>query len=354
MRQPVHTLCTAPRVRPAGTFSRDLRLSPERCREAPPEASGPLLYSPPPGPSGALSSPSLHRPLRRRRRSPRARVRRRSRTPWPASSRAAARGPATPPGTSGSSRCAPARSRPGRSSSRRPTRSAPWVAVASRASCRPAPPPCSGPGVTVELVGPEPTAGGPPPRRTPAGPLPAGADRRRRRRVQPAPHVRPVRDRRRQPARPRRRARRRRAARPGLQPALPLRPARPRQDAPAALDRQLRERPRRRADGPLHDGRGLHQRLRRRAARRRRSRPSRPPTATSTSCSSTTSSSSQSKAKTEEEFFHTFNALYGAGAQLVLTSDRLPRDMDALEDRLRERFESGLVTDVRPPDSARA
>jgi chromosomal replication initiator protein len=58
----------------------------------------------------------------------------------------------------------------------------------------------------------------------------------------------------------------------------------------------------------------------------------------------------QSKAKTEEEFFHTFNALHAAGAQLVLTSDRLPRDMAALEDRLRERFEAGLVCDVKPPD----
>ena len=58
----------------------------------------------------------------------------------------------------------------------------------------------------------------------------------------------------------------------------------------------------------------------------------------------------QSKARTEQEFFHTFNALHGAGAQLVLTSDRLPRDLDALEDRLRDRFEAGLVTDVRPPD----
>jgi chromosomal replication initiator protein len=58
----------------------------------------------------------------------------------------------------------------------------------------------------------------------------------------------------------------------------------------------------------------------------------------------------QSKAKTEEEFFHTFNALHAAGAQVVLTSDRLPRDMAALEDRLRERFEAGLVCDVRPPD----
>ena len=57
-----------------------------------------------------------------------------------------------------------------------------------------------------------------------------------------------------------------------------------------------------------------------------------------------------SKAKTEEEFFHTFNALYEAGSQLVLTSDRLPRDLEALEDRLRERFESGLVTAIAPPD----
>ena len=57
-----------------------------------------------------------------------------------------------------------------------------------------------------------------------------------------------------------------------------------------------------------------------------------------------------SKAKTVEEFFHTFNALHAGGAQIVLTSDRLPRDIDALEDRLRERFEAGLVTDIRPPD----
>jgi chromosomal replication initiator protein len=58
------------------------------------------------------------------------------------------------------------------------------------------------------------------------------------------------------------------------------------------------------------------------------------------------------KAKIEEEFFHTFNALYETGSQLVVTCDRMPRDMGALADRLRERFESGLVTDVRPPDFA--
>ncbi len=56
------------------------------------------------------------------------------------------------------------------------------------------------------------------------------------------------------------------------------------------------------------------------------------------------------KARTEEEFFHTFNTLHEAGAQLVLTSDRPPRDLQALEDRLRERFEAGLVTEIHPPD----
>jgi chromosomal replication initiator protein len=60
----------------------------------------------------------------------------------------------------------------------------------------------------------------------------------------------------------------------------------------------------------------------------------------------------ESKARTEEEFFHTFNALHDAGGQVVLTSDRLPRDLAALEERLRERFEAGLVADISPPDFA--
>ena len=54
--------------------------------------------------------------------------------------------------------------------------------------------------------------------------------------------------------------------------------------------------------------------------------------------------------RTEEEFFHTFNALYESGRQLVITSDRKPRDLDGLEARLQERFECGLVAELEPPD----
>ena len=59
-----------------------------------------------------------------------------------------------------------------------------------------------------------------------------------------------------------------------------------------------------------------------------------------------------SKARTEEEFFHTFNAVYETGRQLVVTCDRLPRQLVSIEERLRERFESGLVAVIQPPDFA--
>ena len=166
----------------------------------------------------------------------------------------------------------------------------------------------------------------------------------------PPGHVRRLRDRLLEPLRPRSSPVGGRGPGPPLQPSLHPWRGRPRKDPPAARDRQLRVRELPPAPGQVrHDG-SLFERVRlrdpdnstREFKRRYREE-----------CDVLLIDDVQfmaGKEQLQEEFFHTFNQLFSASKQIVITSDRPPKMIATLEDRLRSRFVSGLTTDIQPPE----
>ncbi len=164
--------------------------------------------------------------------------------------------------------------------------------------------------------------------------------------------LRPVRDRRLQPAGPRRGADGRRDARAGVQPAVHLRASRRRQDPPAELDREPAALPQPRARRALHHRRGLHQRVPRRPLRKATPTASRHAFARSTCCSSTMSSSSSARPRPRRSSSTPSTRSTTAVARSCSPPIALPQDLQGLEDRLRERFEAGLVADIKPPELA--